>query len=184
MPAPRSFRNMSSIAAKAVTALVLVAGIYNNLHLIAFNPFAGDSRSWQPETRNRLLGGNNCTPAASESSTTPPMQSASSSPSSQSASAVPSFEWNNTRLQKKCFYVEDICHSSHRWFYRDSPGKRQPDVLLHYEYADLRTYAGDVDSAYESTYRFRKHNNDSYLASQRCVDSTVTNHVSFAPCYL
>jgi hypothetical protein len=27
---------------------------------------------------------------------------------------------------KKCFYVEDMCHSSNRWFYRDNDAKHQP----------------------------------------------------------
>jgi hypothetical protein len=34
------------------------------------------------------------------------------------------------KSRKKCFYVEDMCHSSNRWFYRTDETKHQPNFSL------------------------------------------------------
>jgi hypothetical protein len=43
-------------------------------------------------------------------------------------------DWFNrdhyTKASKKCFYVEDMCHGSNRWFYRNNDAKHQPSFVL------------------------------------------------------
>jgi hypothetical protein len=90
--------------------------------------------------------------------------------------------WNSTaasaaNFTDRCFYVEDICRSSHRWFYRPAKAtKRQPDVLLMKEFEDFR--ANFVNPSYRQSYRFER--NASFLTAsqwEECVDSPIENHV-------
>jgi hypothetical protein len=98
--------------------------------------------------------------------------------------------WNSTAASAtsftdRCFYVEDICRSSHRWFYRpakatqpnpDGTPKRQPDVLLMKEFEDFRAYV--ANPSYRQSYRFER--NASFLTAsqwEKCVDSPIENHV-------
>jgi hypothetical protein len=96
-------------------------------------------------------------------------------------------KWNSTAASAtsftdRCFYVEDICRSSHRWFYRpaktnnDGTPKRQPDVLLMKEFEDFRAYV--ANPSYRQSYRFER--NASFLSAsqwEECVDSPIENHV-------
>lgn len=82
----------------------------------------------------------------------------------------PPFHWNQTMNSEKCFYVEDICHSSHRWFYRTNPGKKQPRILLQMHSGEV----SDQETAYSKEYRF-EHAGEG--AINQCPTSPITNHV-------
>jgi hypothetical protein len=84
------------------------------------------------------------------------------------------FTWNRTTIPGKCFYVEDVCRTSHRWFYRPSTEKHQPRLTLLKDHIDVRWMA----TAYRREYRF-EHHEDGFNRTlhNRCVDSPVTNHV-------
>lgn len=87
------------------------------------------------------------------------------------------FAWNLTTTPEKCFYVEDICRTSHRWFYRPSTEGHQPRLKLLKDHEDVRW----MKSAYRREYIF-EHPEDGINATSRnrCVESPVTNHVSRA----
>jgi hypothetical protein len=112
-------------------------------------------------------------------------------------------KWNYTAASSKsftdrCFYVEDICRSSHRWFYRPPKSKsttttttttttnpngaattkRQPDVLLMKEFEAFRVNSAANNPSYRQSYRFER--NASVLTPSQwdeCVDSPIENHV-------
>ena len=79
--------------------------------------------------------------------------------------------WNLTDHTENLFFVEDICHSSQRWFYRTDPSKRQPKVLLTMFEQEVR----GLESPYPAQYRF-EHRSDNL--TQHCVDSPISDHVS------
>jgi hypothetical protein len=82
-----------------------------------------------------------------------------------------------------CFYVEDICHSSHRWFYRASAStgttsqrKRQPDVLLSSTYTDFQRLD---NPSYKKVYHFKKQTTSLVNTTllDGCKESPIENHV-------
>jgi hypothetical protein len=88
--------------------------------------------------------------------------------------SIDTFTWNRNTIPEKCFYVEDICRTSHRWFYRPSAEKHQPRLTLLKDHIDVRWMA----TAYGREYRFDQHEDGiSRTLHNRCVDSPVTNHV-------
>ena len=90
---------------------------------------------------------------------------------SSSGSPRQDIVWNLTDHTENLFFVEDICHSSQRWFYRTDPSKRQPKVLLTMFEQEVRGY----QSPYPTQYRF-EHRSDNL--TQHCVDSPISDHVS------
>jgi hypothetical protein len=93
-------------------------------------------------------------------------------------------DWTFQGLAKdSCIYVEDICHSSHRWFYKRSNGnssgtnkKYQPRLSLKMRHPDFANHA----TAYRSDYTF-EHDAANTITDQ-CVDSPIHNHVRVCSC--
>jgi hypothetical protein len=91
-------------------------------------------------------------------------------------------DWTFSGLAKdSCIYVEDICHSSHRWFYKRSSGsggsgKYQPRLSLKMRHPDFASHAA---TAYRSDYTFE---HDAANITDQCVDSPIHNHVRI--CFL
>ena len=106
------------------------------------------------------------------------VDTASTTIQSSQPKSIDPFAWNKTNIPEKCFYVEDICRTSHRWFYRPSEGKHQPRLTLLKNHQDVRWKV----SAYRKEYQFEHHNDAiNMTVHNRCVDSPVTNHVRRSP---
>jgi hypothetical protein len=106
-------------------------------------------------------------------------------------------DWHTTR----CYYVEDVCRTSHRWFYRDDGGeygseggpdptatrkrKHQPDLVWATSRPGERP--PNYETVYKRYYRIQRlgggNTTDSATAAAQrglldsCTTSAVTNHV-------
>jgi hypothetical protein len=132
-----------------------------------------------------LLATTTTTTAQTRSGTSPEEEAISSD---TSLPPTP-FVWQKNEYTEYCYYVEDICRSSHRWFYKPDPHKRQPDVIWDTDHPDV--WPPNPETVYQRSYRFqrqrqRQHspedrldrtNGTARFSEDECPTSPVTNHV-------
>jgi hypothetical protein len=96
------------------------------------------------------------------------------------------FDWNASQYTDRCLYVEDVCHSAHRFFYHTSKSssssstasetkrRHQPPLILETKSSD-EWPPNQRETVYRRYYRFREPSDSTALG--QCSWSPITNHV-------